>query len=197
MTRTLLSADPYEEVIKRSRFIAHAAPVSSEADTLRFYEQVADPAATHNCWAWIVDFRSRFNDDGEPSGTAGRPILSVLEGRELDGVMVVVTRYYGGIKLGAGGLVRAYSGTAAKCLDRARTEERISMTRCRVESAFQHTGLVRLVLTQMDASIEQEEFREEGVCWRVSCRSDRLDLLRDALAEGSRGQVRFSPVDPA
>ena len=97
---TLAAPCQFEETIRNSRFLAQAAPVASQADTLAFYESVADPAATHNCWAWRVELSGRSNDDGEPSGTAGRPILNVIEGRELDGVMVVVTRWYGGIKLG-------------------------------------------------------------------------------------------------
>ena len=116
---TIKNATSYEETIKKSRFIAHAGRVSSQPESLEFYESVIDPQATHNCWAWRIDFQVRSSDDGEPSGTAGRPMLNVIERRQLENVMVVVTRYYGGIKLGAGGLVRAYSGTTAKCLDRA------------------------------------------------------------------------------
>ncbi len=103
--KTLAAACRYEETIRKSRFIAHAAPVKTQADTLSFYESVADPRATHNCWAWRIDHVYRFNDDGEPSGSAGRPILSVLEGRALEHIMIVVTRYFGGIKLGIGGLI--------------------------------------------------------------------------------------------
>src|SRR5210317_2254673 len=117
--QTLASTASIETEIKRSRFIAHAARVDSLADTLEFYESVADPSATHNCWAWRLDHQYRFNDDGEPASTAGKPILSAIEGKGLDHTMVVVTRYFGGIKLGVGGLVRAYSGSAARCIDQA------------------------------------------------------------------------------
>jgi putative IMPACT (imprinted ancient) family translation regulator len=87
--RTLTVPASFEVVIKRSRFIAHASRVDNQADTLDFYESVADPAATHNCWAWRLDYQYRFNDDGEPASTAGRPILSAIEGKGLDNVMVV------------------------------------------------------------------------------------------------------------
>jgi len=117
--RTLTVPASFEVNIKRSRFIAHASRVDSQADTLEFYESVADPTATHNCWAWRLDYQYRFNDDGEPASTAGRPILSAIEGKGLDNVMVVVIRYFGGIKLGVGGLIRAYSGSTSKCLDQA------------------------------------------------------------------------------
>ena len=104
---TLKSPATFEDTIKKSRFIGHAAAVTSQAESLDFYESVIDPQATHNCWAWRIDFQVRSSDDGEPSGTAGRPMLNVIERRQLENVMVIVTRYYGGIKLGAGGLVRA------------------------------------------------------------------------------------------
>ena len=116
---TLAGPASIEIEIKRSRFIAHALRVDNLADTLAFYESVADASATHNCWAWRLDQQYRFNDDGEPASTAGKPILAAIEGKGLDHVMVVVTRYFGGIKLGVGGLVRAYSGSAAKGIDQA------------------------------------------------------------------------------
>ena len=112
-----------EFLIRRSRFITHASPVSDQAATLEFFESVADLSATHNCWAWKLDHNYRFNDDGEPASTAGKPILSAIEGKQLSRVMVVVTRHFGGIKLGVGGLIRAYSGSAAKCLDQGRIVE--------------------------------------------------------------------------
>src|SRR5690606_37193470 len=96
--------------VKHSRFIANAAPVSSPAEALDYLSEVAVRDATHNCWAWRIGGDYRSSDDGEPAGTAGRPILAAIDGHGYDQVMVVVTRWYGGIKLGAGGLVRAYGG---------------------------------------------------------------------------------------
>jgi uncharacterized YigZ family protein len=110
---TIKGPASFEETIKKSRFIAHATCVTSQAESLDFYESVIDSQATHNCWAWRINFQVRSSDDGEPSGTAGRPMLNVIERRNLENVMVVVTRYFGGIKLGVGGLVRAYSGSTA------------------------------------------------------------------------------------
>eukprot|EP00250_Pteridium_aquilinum_P035335 c9165_g1_i1 orf=301-966(-) len=107
--------------IKKSKFVAWAAPVTSERAALDFLSEVSDPRATHNCWAYKVQSAYRFNDDGEPGGTAGKPIYSSIVASGLDGVMVVVTRFYGGIKLGTGGLVRAYGGVALDCLKEAKT----------------------------------------------------------------------------
>ena len=108
---TLTQRCRHQEDIRKSRFLALAAPVPSIEHALAFVREVSTPEATHNCWAYRIGHDYRFNDDGEPGGTAGRPILQAIDGQRMDGVAVVVTRWYGGIKLGAGGLVRAYGGT--------------------------------------------------------------------------------------
>ncbi len=93
-------------------------------------QQISNTTATHNCWAYRIGQDYRFNDDGEPGGTAGRPILQAIEGQGVDRVVVVVTRWYGGIKLGAGGLARAYGGTAAECLRLAERTPLVVMRDC-------------------------------------------------------------------
>ncbi|PYD46715.1 IMPACT family protein, partial [Novacetimonas pomaceti] len=91
-----------EREIRKSLFLAQAAPVSSADAALAFIAEVSDPDATHNCWAYRIGQSYRSDDDGEPGGTAGRPILQVIEGQGFDRTVVVVTRWFGGIKLGAG-----------------------------------------------------------------------------------------------
>ena len=118
----------YEKVIERSRFIANAAHAADEEDARAFVAKVRaqHSLATHNCYAFVADKTGnllRFSDDGEPQGTAGMPILEVLRSKKLFETAVVVTRYFGGIKLGAGGLVRAYAGTAAEALAQADLRE--------------------------------------------------------------------------
>lgn len=191
MSLRLLAPCEFEETIRKSRFIAHAAPITREADTLAFHERVADPRATHNCWAWRLDGRHRYNDDGEPGGTAGRPILAQLEGRDLDGVMVVVTRHYGGIKLGAGGLVRAYGGTAAKCLDRGRTEVIIPRVTCELSLDFADTGAVHQLLERHATEKTGERFTDDGAVLTVSAPRDRLGALREDLERLTRGSGRL------
>lgn len=107
--------------VKRSKFIAVAAPIYDEEGARAFLSEVRDPRATHNCWAYKLGEQYRFNDDGEPGGTAGRPIHSAIVSSGLDRVMAVVIRYFGGIKLGTGGLVRAYGGVTSECLKDAPT----------------------------------------------------------------------------
>lgn len=180
-----------EMTIKRSRFVAHASPVTGEADTLKFFEQVADPAANHNCWAWRVDGRHRFNDDGEPGGTAGRPILATLEGRDLDGVMVVVTRYFGGIKLGVGGLVRAYGGAAAQCLDQGEFMERIQWRRCEIVADFALAGPLHQLMEREGARKLGETFNDQGVRLQLEVPRQQIEPLRAAVEEISRGAAKL------
>ncbi|KAL6859087.1 hypothetical protein ACP4OV_018089 [Aristida adscensionis] len=118
---TLVGRVTCEREIKRSKFIAIAAPVPNERAAMSFLDEVKDPRATHNCWAYKVGEQFRYNDDGEPSSTAGKPIYSAIVSSGIDMVMVVVIRYFGGIKLGTGGLVRAYGGVASECLKDAPT----------------------------------------------------------------------------
>lgn len=122
----LTLSEPFEfeiEPIKHSRFIADAIPLKDEVSVPEILNSVKAkmPDAGHHCWAYILKQpeRLKFSDDGEPGGSAGRPMLNVLQGRELFDCLVVVSRYFGGTKLGVGGLMRAYSGAAAQCLDRA------------------------------------------------------------------------------
>jgi uncharacterized YigZ family protein len=180
-----------EYVIKQSRFVVHAGPVKDQAATLAFYESVADPAASHNCWAWKLEHTHRFNDDGEPASTAGKPILSAIEGKGLGDVMVVVTRYFGGIKLGVGGLVRAYGGCAARCLDQAQVVEHHPLCLCLVEADFSYTGAVHAALEACEATKTEEKFVANGLQLQLEVRLDRLRKLQNLLRDGTRGSARI------
>jgi uncharacterized YigZ family protein len=187
--QTLAGPASIEIEIKRSRFIAHAARVDSMAGTLDFYESVADPSATHNCWAWRLDHLYRFNDDGEPASTAGRPILSAIEGKGLNHVMVVVTRHFGGIKLGVGGLARAYSGSAAKCLDRAGFLEVLARVECSIQAGFGWTGQVYAAIDACNAEKLNEQYNDSGIEIRVDIAEVMVDKLENMLRETTRGEV--------
>lgn len=186
---TLNRPGTFEETIKKSRFIGHAAHVTSQAESLDFYESIIDPQATHNCWAWRINFQVRSSDDGEPSGTAGRPMLNVIERRDLENVMVVVTRYYGGIKLGAGGLVRAYSGTTAKCLDRAGVIELFPMSEYTIKIGFEWASSLHGILEQFSAEKLEESYDNEGLTLKIRCRDADYGKLATGLRDSCRGQV--------
>lgn len=188
---SLKSSATFEQIIKKSRFIAHAARVRSQAESLDFYAAVADPEATHNCWAWRIDFQVRSSDDGEPSGTAGRPMLNVIERRQLENTMVVVTRYFGGIKLGIGGLVRAYSGATAKCLDRAGVIELFPKADYVIKSGFEWAASVHGLLEQFSAEKLEENYDDQGLILKVRCREADFGKLSAGLRDASRGQIQI------
>ena len=181
--------------IRKSRFLAQAAPVSSGEQALAFLQDVADPAATHNCWAYRVGADYRFNDDGEPGGTAGRPILQAIEGQHIDRVMVVVTRWYGGIKLGAGGLARAYGGTAAECLRRAERAPIVAMARMAAHCAFAEQALLSARLHELGAQIERESFDHDGVSLEWSIAADRVAEAQARVLDISRGRSQARRLD--
>jgi uncharacterized YigZ family protein len=192
---TLAAPCTHEDSIRKSRFLAQAAPVADTAAALAFIAAVADAAATHNCWAWRIGQDYRFNDDGEPAGTAGRPILQAIDGQRLDGVAVVVTRWFGGIKLGAGGLVRAYGGTAAECLRRAAQVPIIVMARVALECGFAEWPLLQSRLPTWQAVVEQEDYGADGVSLVVALPERHETALQALVANLSRGQHAVRRLD--
>mgnify|MGYP001814197990 FL=1 len=195
--RTLAATASIELEIKRSRFVAHAARVDDEPGAERYLESVADPSATHNCWAWKIGQHYRFSDDGEPASTAGKPILAAIEGKVLDHAMIVVTRYYGGIKLGAGGLIRAYGGSAARCIDQAGIVHVEPKVRCVIEADFQWTGPVFTALEQAGAARQEEVYTDGGIRIGIVVRENALPGLERALRDATRGEVRVRRSESA
>ncbi|WP_243049042.1 YigZ family protein [Dyella sp. RRB7] len=188
MLHTLAVACQHSEDIKKSRFLAQAAPVQTPEQALAFVRQVSDAAATHNCWAYRIGQDYRFNDDGEPGGTAGRPILQAIEGQGIDRAVVVVTRWYGGIKLGAGGLVRAYGGTAAECLRRAERVPIVAMARLGLRCDFAELALLKARLRELDAEVQQERFDADGVALEIQLPEGRVDEALSRITDISRGR---------
>lgn len=192
---TLADAASEELEVRRSRFIAQAGRVDEEHQARAFLESVADVQATHNCWAWKIGQAYRFSDDGEPGGTAGRPILGAIEAKGLDHVMVVVTRHFGGIKLGAGGLARAYAGATARCLDRARVLEVRPSLRCRIDVGFEWTGPLFAALDECGATREAERYAADGLSVVASIAETELPGLEKKLRDATRGSAAVRILD--
>ena len=178
----------HQEEIKKSRFLAQAAPVESTEQALAFVREAGDPIATHNCWAYRIGQDYRFNDDGEPGGTAGRPILQAIEGQQMDRVAVVVTRWFGGIKLGAGGLVRAYGGSAAECLRRAERVPIVAMARLGLRCDFAELALLKARLKDLQAEVEHEAFGADGVELQLRLPDSRVAEAQLRVSDISRGR---------
>lgn len=177
--------------VKHSRFRARAVPAADPAAALAWLREAGDPDATHNCWAWRIGDDYRSSDDGEPAGTAGRPILAAIDGQGFDRIVVLVTRWFGGIKLGAGGLVRAYGGAAAECL---RTAPRVPLVRsvdATLRFPFAETGAVHAVLQALEATRLDEAFSADGVRVRVRVPEPVLPDLKLRLIDATRDRVQF------
>jgi putative IMPACT (imprinted ancient) family translation regulator len=177
--------------VKHSRFLAQAVPLVAADAAPAAIAALSDPEATHNCWAWRHGALYRSSDDGEPAGTAGRPILAAIDGQDCDRVLVVVTRWYGGIKLGAGGLVRAYGGTAAECLRAAERLPLIAEAEVAFACPFPHLGDAHAALQALGAHKHDERFDADGAILRVRLPADRADALKTRLRDATRDRVRF------
>ena len=189
---TLLSPHTYEQEIKRSRFLATAGPVADEGAAKSFVAANSFGAANHNCWAWRIGQAYRFNDDGEPSGTAGKPILQAIDGQELDGVAVVVTRWFGGILLGSGGLVRAYGGTAALCLQAGEKTPIVPSIEIRTDVPFSDLALLKAkLLGQADVRLTDERFTPSGAVLTVSIPEAGADDVLAMITDLTSGRARI------
>ncbi len=185
-----------ELLIKKSRFIACVQPVADRAAAQAIVAQLwaEHPGAAHVCWALLAGGQSAANDDGEPSGTAGRPMLEVLRHQDLDGVLATVVRYFGGVKLGAGGLVRAYTDAVAQAL---RTAEKIPQVRQRLlrcEVPYALEGLLRREIDAAGGSLG--EVRHAAmVGLDFSLPDAAADALIRRLNEACQGHIGWQRAD--
>ena len=179
---------------KRSRFVAHAAPVDSPDDAMAWIAGISDPQATHNCWAWRIGDAYRFNDDGEPGGSAGRPILAAIDGQGVDRVAVLVVRWYGGTNLGVGGLVRAYGGVAAECLRTAPRRPLVQWRETTLHCDFALAATVHELLARTGAAKTGEVFDEHGLHLSLRVPASSYPGLAERLRDLSRGAATL--VDP-
>jgi uncharacterized YigZ family protein len=186
---TLAERGSYQEEIKKSRFRVVAQPVASIDAAMAFFAEESDPFATHNCWAYRIGPSYRVCDDGEPSGTAGKPILQAIDGLACDRVAVLVVRWFGGIKLGPGGLMRAYGASAAQCLRGAPRVEIIEMIDASCECSFHDLARIRQYLDGAGVLVRSARFNAGGVALDLSVPKARQGAVRLAVADASRGQA--------
>ena len=183
-----------EEVIKRSRFITTAAHAPDADAANAFVDSVRElfPDATHHCWAFVAGppgstAHIGMSDDGEPHGTAGRPMLSVLLHSEVGEIVTVCARYFGGVKLGTGGLSRAYAGGVKLLLQTLPTESKIKRVRITVRVAYPHVENLQRLLEDLEALVEHEDYGEE-VRYQIAVPATTLETLREQLAQLTSGE---------
>ncbi|QJR37050.1 YigZ family protein [Gemmatimonas groenlandica] len=190
-----------EQVIDRSRFICTVARVQSSEEAQAFIKTMnADfPDATHNCWAYVVGApgstdRVGMSDDGEPHGTAGRPMLTVLLHSGVGEVAAVVTRYYGGTKLGTGGLVKAYGGAVQEALMGMPRGERVDSVELSVRVGYGAIGALQQLFPEFDAELLEQRFDVDAeFCLRVP--RIRLSAMEHAIQNATRGAAVFTRTD--
>lgn len=184
-----------EELIKRSRFIttiAHAAS-ADEAKSFVNDRKAEFPDATHNCWAYAVGSpgdtaQVGFSDDGEPHGTAGRPMLHALLHNNVGELAVVVTRYFGGIKLGAGGLVRAYSGAVANALSTLPVQEKIIPVTVRLQLEYNHITQLKRLFAKYEVKVDEEVFSQNAE-YVLSMPHEFFDAFNAQIIELTAGKA--------
>lgn len=190
-----------ETLIRRSRFIASFAHAEDAEQARDFIDRIRRefPDATHNCWAFAAGppactARIGYSDDGEPHGTAGRPMLTVILHSGVGELVVVVTRYFGGIKLGAGGLVRAYQGAVQSGLETLPCKTFTPLRRLEVLLDYTHLDALRRLLSAFAARVESEEFGQDASCV-IAAPEDQLVPLTDALRDLTGGSALVQILD--
>ena len=174
--------------IKKSEFIAYAYPVNSREQAMFHVEQLREkyPDARHWCWAYIIGdpvntTSAGFDDDGEPNGTAGRPILGVLQHKSIGNIIIIVVRYFGGIKLGAGGLTRAYAGSAQAAVDQMILQPFVPMTQVQILADFATEAQCRYVVESLEGTIEDVAYSKQ-VTLTVTIAEVDIETLKTELA---------------
>lgn len=192
MPQTILTPVHHELIIKKSRFIACVQPMPDRAGAQKIVAalKAEHPGAAHVCWALLAGGQSAAVDDGEPSGTAGRPMLDVLRHQDLEGVLATVVRYFGGVKLGAGGLVRAYTDSVAQALLGAEKVAIIRKRHLRCQAPYPLEGLIRRELEATGATLD-EVVHADAVAFAFHLADDKAAALVARLSEAGNGRIRW------
>ncbi|MER5743116.1 YigZ family protein [Streptomyces sp. NPDC002225] len=191
--RTVAEAGVHETEINRSRFICALAPAATEQEAQEFVARVRaeHPTATHNCFAYVIGADAsvqKASDDGEPGGTAGVPMLQMLTRREMRYVVAVVTRYYGGIKLGAGGLIRAYGGVVGEAIDALGTVTRHRFRLATITVGHQRAGKLENDLRATGRSVREVRYAE-AVVIEIGLPDADVESFRGWLADATAGEA--------
>jgi uncharacterized YigZ family protein len=192
MPQTIAAPVHHELIIKKSRFIAWVQPMADRAQAQAVVARLREehPGAAHVCWALLAGGQSAAVDDGEPSGTAGRPMLDVLRHQDLEGVLATVVRYFGGVKLGAGGLVRAYTDSVAQALLKAEKVQIVRMRTIRCAVPYAMEGMVRRELDAAGATLVDVAHGDEVVV-EFALNEQMADGLIERLGEAGHGRLRW------
>lgn len=197
--KTLKQQGNKEIVIKKSRFIGHSQPVETEEEALRFVERISKEHwnATHNCFAYVIGERDEIqkqSDDGEPSGTAGKPILEVIKNQQIKNAAIVVTRYFGGIMLGAGGLIRAYTDGAVAAIEAGGPILKVSHSVIHVEIEYTWLGKVENELRNREILTGDSVFTDKVTVVALPA-SAEAEAFIAWMTDLTQGQARIEKIE--
>jgi len=192
--KIITTTSTHEELIKKSLFVGVCGHINSSEEFFQFLEQHQDLNATHNCWAYRIGNEYRFNDDGEPTGTAGKPMLAAIDGAGFNYLGALVIRYYGGIKLGTGGLARAYGGTIAKNLQLAKHTNHVPMEEVEIQLPFEFSQPLFNLTADHQGNIMAQNFNVDGMHCVLLIPQQNLTAFKQSLKNTSKGQVSFIKV---
>lgn len=197
--RTVYQEGSAEIVEKKSRFIARVFPIKTEEEAAELLEKIKKQYwdARHHCWAYIIgekQVQERFSDDGEPAGTAGKPILEVIRGQKLHNVMIIVIRYFGGTLLGTGGLVRAYTQAAREGVLESTIISKMKGYCLKIQTDYAELGKIQYLLAQTKIPIENSEY-EEKVTLNVLVSEEEERKLVAELTEATNGKAGIERIE--
>ena len=187
--KQLIALHSCQEIIKKSTFITIVAPTLSVQEAKDFIAEHSDFNATHNCWAYKIGQIYRFTDDGEPSGTAGKPMYNAIDGQEFDNTVALSIRHYGGIKLGTGGLMRAYGGGVSRCLQSADFEIMQDISEVILNVPFAYIQSVHNISTSFGATILSVNFNESGAIMVISMLAKNTEEFVKKSINASKGTI--------
>ncbi|MEM1080556.1 MAG: YigZ family protein [Pseudomonadota bacterium] len=189
----------FEQLVRKSRFVAIAGPIDRVDESHEFLKRHGLSNCQHVCWAYRVHSRVRYDDAGEPSGCAGRPIFNAIDQLDLDHTMVVVNRFFGGIKLGTGGLARAFSSAAHEAIESAirasGIKAIIAMQRLTIVTGFEQEAAVRQLLLEHQGMAASADYLATGLVLQAELPTTELQSFQTELAESTRGQAEMRLVD--
>lgn len=196
--RTIFSYGEDEIIINKSRFIGYSMPINSEEEALEFIEQIKTKHrdATHNVYAYVFGENSnvqRFSDDGEPSGTAGIPALEVINKEDLRNVVVVVTRYYGGVKLGGGGLIRAYTKGAKIGIDAGVIVDMTLHTKLKISIDYTLYGRIENYLMVNEYTVDDLQF-EADVTIYLAVEKSKIEEFKTSITNLANGSIQIDDI---
>jgi uncharacterized YigZ family protein len=182
-----------EIIINKSKFITKLIKIKSEHDVDNILNDIKSEyvGATHYCYAYVCGNKKKFNDDGEPTKTAGMPILNVLESNNLDNILCVVIRYFGGIKLGAGGLVRAYTKATTECLKKVKLVNLVDGTKIKIN--FDYSNLKQIDYLLSEINIE-DKFFENEVTYTFNISNKKLEIIYDDLVYNTINILKIEKI---